>query len=416
MKFLNKLSSSKLEANFMIYLFGKIVSAGVALSSIPIFMKAFGVEKYGQFIFLYTTFLMIISGSSGWIVQGVLRFYSLEKNKSKIRTESLQMASNSLCVFVLVLTAIFVLYKASLTVLLIAILALITSVFYAINLAFEQSKINSKKVVVAEIVRTILFLATPIALNFLFKNLTELSCLFLGILISYICGYLYLTKGKPRIPYPNFRKSRWNIIFLKYGLPLSVWLILSPTTNGVDRYVIEITLGSIALAKFTAIFDIIFKLFSNLLVPLNNVVQPMLVNSYNNKDFLLYKKTMIKSFIYITLVFLIFLIAIFILSDFILCDYLQFCEEKKTLSRLLFPLIACSYIWQLSVLLQKNMEVSNRTIEMTTYMLLVSLIIVVLGLILVPKYGLIASAYVGLTGAFIYLLLIIKGTLKRFKI
>jgi len=86
------LSKYKLETNFIIYLFGKIISAGAIILSIPIFIKIFGVEEYGNFVFLYTIFLMVFSGFSGWINQGILRFYTLENNHKRMNKEIEQMS------------------------------------------------------------------------------------------------------------------------------------------------------------------------------------------------------------------------------------------------------------------------------------------------------------------------------------
>jgi len=407
---------NKLEVNFIIYLLGKIVSAGAALGSIPIFINIFGEESYGSFVFLYATFLMLMSGSSGWIVQGVLRFYSLEIKEFRIKEDSLQMATNSAFIFSLILAFVFLFFNTGLTVAIIAAISIFLSVFYTVHLAIEQSKINSLRVVLAEIVRASFFLFTPLILKKVFPELKPLVCLFSGIFLSYGAGLLYLSKTKISIPLPRFTKTKWNTIFLKYGFPLSLWLILSPTTNGVDRYIIQLSLGSITLAKFAAVFDIIFKLFSNLLTPLNNIVQPMLINSYNSKDIEQYKKTMLKSSIYISIAFLCFFAGILLLEDFILCGYLDFCEEKEQLSKLFIPLLCSAYIWQLSILFQKNIEVSNRTLELTSYIVVVSSIQIFLGLYLVPLYGIISSAYLALVVACTYLFLVIRGTFKHFKI
>jgi O-antigen/teichoic acid export membrane protein len=248
-------------------------------------------------------------------------------------------------------------------------------------------------------------------------SVSAINALFLGVLFSYLLSVLWLSKFKITLPPIRFRgKTRWRKIFLKYGLPLSLWMMFSPTTNGVDRYIIEYSLGTIMLAKYTAVFDIVFKVFSSIAIPFNNIVQPMLIQNYNEKNYTEYKKTVNKALVYLTLIFLLFISGVILLQDFIICRYLGFCEQSLLLSKLIIPLAFSSYIWQIAILLQKNMEVSNKTFEITIYMLIVVVIIVLLGIIFGPSYGLLASAYISLFTASVYLLLVIYGTKKHFKL
>ena len=405
----------KLEYNFLIYLIGKIISAGLTVLAIPVFLRIFGVEVYGKFIIFYTSFLMIMAGGSGWVNQGILRFYTLEHNKKFIEIEIDEMILSSFLVFSALLIGVFFVFDAGFTLTVIGVLSLLFSMIFSTRLSVAQILFKSKKFVITDIIRAVSFFITPIVCYKLF-GIDPLLCLFLGVFFSYVFGLIYISKLDFYIPKLNFNKGRWKMIFFKYGLPLTVWVVFSPTTNGVDRYVIEYSLGAVLLAQYTAVFDIIFKLFSNLSIPFNNIVQPLLINSYNNKDFKTYKETMTKSIIYLTVIFIIFIAFTFLLKRFLICDFLGFSENYEDLSSLLMPLIVASYIWQLSVLFQKNLEVSNKTFEMAVYMLIIVLIIVCFGLYYVPIYGLIASAYICLISAFIYLLLVFYGTFKHFKI
>ncbi|GAA4802422.1 hypothetical protein [Litoribaculum gwangyangense] len=407
----------KLEFNFIIYLIGKVISAGVMIASIPLFIRYFGVKEYGDFILFYTTFLMLYAGSTGWVVQGILRFYTLESNKEKIRNEINQMILNSFVFSVIILLAVFTYYDADITLLIIAVCSLFFSLFYTSKITIEQALLKSKNYIIADIIRVLIFLTIPLSIKFILPSVSAINALFLGVLFSYLLSVLWLSKFKITFPSIRFRgKTRWRKIFLKYGLPLSLWMMFSPTTNGVDRYIIEYSLGTIMLAKYTAVFDIVFKVFSSIAIPFNNIVQPMLIQNYNEKNYTEYKKTVNKALVYLTLIFLLFISGVILLQDFIICRYLGFCEQSLLLSKLIIPLAFSSYIWQIAILLQKNMEVSNKTFEITIYMLIVVVIIVLLGIIFVPSYGLLASAYISLFTASVYLLLVIYGTKKHFKL
>ena len=134
-----------LEGNFLIYLIGKIISAGAIVGTIPIFIKFFGIENYGRFVFLFTSFLMLTSGASGWINQGILRFFTTEKNEEKITEEINQMSFNSFIVASLVLTLVFYFSGTNFAVILIGIVSLYFSINFSINLTIKQALIESKR-------------------------------------------------------------------------------------------------------------------------------------------------------------------------------------------------------------------------------------------------------------------------------
>jgi len=411
------LSKYKLETNFIIYLFGKIISAGAIILSIPIFIKIFGVEEYGNFVFLYTIFLMVFSGFSGWINQGILRFYTLENNHKRMNKEIEQMSLISFILASVLLSFIFYFYNESNLTLILGVLCLYFSISYSTNLTIQQSLLKSKRFIKGDIIRALTFIIVPVILyHILPENYNPTNILFFGVLSSYFIGGIYFSKFNFIKIKVKLDKTRWSSIFLKYGIPLAFWVIFSPTTNGVDRIIIEYSLGAVAVAKFSAIFDIVFKLFSSLSVPFNNIVQPLLIKSYNEKNTQEYINTMKKAVIYLTSMFIIFLVGIMLFKEFILCNYLGFCSDVNSLSKLVFPLTLSSYFWQLSVLLQKNIEVTNRTVYIASYMLIVVILMTIFGLFYVPKYGLIGSAYISLTCASIYLAFIIYDTKKYFKI
>ncbi|WP_186525813.1 lipopolysaccharide biosynthesis protein [Seonamhaeicola sediminis] len=406
----------KLEYNFIIYLIGKVTSAGVVVGSIPLFIKCFGVEEYGEFIYVYTTFLMLLAGSTGWIVQGVLRFFTLENNRGKISSEAFQMTYKSFLVSALLLSVFFLISEIHFNVIFLTVGCLFFSFFYSVNLSIKQAVLKSKVYIFADISRALTFLVVPLLMYYFLPTLEGIYSLLFGVLLSYIVGLCVLTRCHLPKPNLNFKeKTRWSKIFFKYGFPLSIWMFFSPTTNGVDRYIIEFSLGTIVLAKYSAIFDIVFKVFSSLAVPFNSIVQPLLILNYNEKNFAGYKKTMRKSITYLSIMFILFLGGLYLFKNFIICTYLNFCVDFEKLEKLIIPFAVSSYIWQLAILMQKNMEVSNRTIETSVYMLIIVVLTLLLGIILVPRYGMFASAYISLLCSVVYLILIVFGTKKHFK-
>ncbi|SVD60261.1 uncharacterized protein METZ01_LOCUS413115, partial [marine metagenome] len=78
-------------------------------------------------------------------------------------------------------------------------------------------------------------------------------------------------------------------------------------------------------------------------------------------------------------------------------------QEYKNL---LIPLFFTGFIWQISLMAHKPLELKERTYLMFIFILL-SLIINIIGNILfIPQFGLVATAYTALTSAIVYLLLV----------
>ena len=70
------LGNKLLEIKFVTYLIGKGANGLIYFLSIPIFIKFCGIELYGNYVFIYTAFLMSNSIGTGWISQSVLKFSS----------------------------------------------------------------------------------------------------------------------------------------------------------------------------------------------------------------------------------------------------------------------------------------------------------------------------------------------------
>ena len=396
-----------LEKNFTIYLVGKLITAGMSILSIALFIRFFGEEQYGKYILYFTTFLMCLSGGSGWLIQGILRFYSLEHEKERLHQEINELTIKSTLLTTLVMAAILYVSGADLVVILLALVALYFAMHFAVYSAINQAQIKSVRVVIADVIRALVFVPLALLLHFLNPVIAPVHCLFIALLISFFLASGYLMKFKFNLNVRWRAKTRWKKIFFKYGMPLGLWMVFAPTTNGIDRYIIEYSIGAVALAQYSALYEIIFKLFSQLSIPFNNIVQPMLVNSYNEGDKTSYRATMLKAMIYLILMFLCVFVVVWLLRKYLVCNYLGFCgEESSTLIEIVIPLMISSFIWQVAILFQKNLETKNQTGAMAITMLIVTLLAGILGLIYVPQYGYRASAYLLVLSSVVYLVLI----------
>ena len=43
-------------------------------------------------------------------------------------------------------------------------------------------------------------------------------------------------------------------------------------------------MGAAALTQYTAVYDVVFKVFTQLATPVATIIQPLLMQNYNNKN------------------------------------------------------------------------------------------------------------------------------------
>ena len=186
-------------------------------------------------------------------------------------------------------------------------------------------------------------------------------------------------------------------------------MFLSPSANGVDRFLIKYFVGFAALAEYSALYDIISKVFLQFAQPLGNSAQPILMNAFNKNDDRLFDKTLRKTIFFLTIIFLILAVFFGVSKRFIIVDYLGFTSEDVIvkLSDLFLPLLISTFVWQLAIILQKIIEAKKLTIVLTYYMLITVFSSIILSILFLPKYGYVASAFIMLFSSLFYLGLII---------
>lgn len=399
-----------LEKNFIVYLTGKIISSIFVFASIPLFIKYFGVAEYGKFSLLYTTFLMFLAGASGWIIQGILRFYTVENDKKEFLQETTNLTFKSSIITSIILSIVFLINGASLITIIITIPAFLAACLYSVTTAKLQATFESKKVIFSDIIRLIIYFLVPLLLYLFNVAISPEKIFFIGVFLSYLGALLMVNNWKIPVYRNQGRLLKWSNKIWAYGVPLSIWMFLSPTMNSSDRYIISTTLGVVALGEYSAVFDIVFKIFSQLSSPYNNIVQPLLINSYNNKSFLEFQKIMTKSAIYLMMMFLGVFFIIVYFRDFIITDYLNLdTKSSPHLKSIIIPLLISSFFWQIAVLIQKILEIQNKTKIMAIYMIVSVVSGLGISIYFVPRYGYVASAYTMLFSSILYLFLILTS-------
>ena len=401
------------ELKVITYFFGKFFSAAISLAIIPLFINWFGEIKYGEYILIYTTFLIFISGSMGWINQSVIKFhadYDTNRNEfyKKAHNLSYQIA---IIASIPLLCLVFLSVKNITTALLVFIaLGFIFACRYTSKLFESQAELKSLKFTLAEIVRLSTFFSSVYFFRIL-NFFNPLETIFLSLLLGYFVAFIFLNKGISVLDFRVSFKFDKDLTrkFIAFGLPLSVWMMLSPSANGVDRYILNYYLGASALAQYAAVYDVIFKVFTQLANPINSVYQPLLmkINSTGNRKS--FNNTMKRAILYLSLICIPTFLIIYWYQDFILINYLGFNEAETLhqLKQLIVPLAISGFVWQIAIIMQKQLEAKNKTLLMAGTMLFVVILFSIATILLIPRFGILAAAYTAVLSSIFYLMIIL---------
>lgn len=411
------LGNKLLEIKFVTYLIGKGANGLIYFFSIPIFIKFCGIELYGNYVFIYTAFLMSNSIGTGWISQSVLKFSSKFEQKHsflKYYNTVINITNINAAVVSLIFTLVIFFLGSQLNTSILVGICCFLSIKYSVKLVFNQSLLNSRIYIFSELIRMLIYVGVPYLFFLSNVKTLQLEVLLMSLLLSYLIGIIFLNFNikkdaiTSKDSFSPYQSKKVFYTFISYGLPLSIWMFLSPSSNGVDRFLIKYFIGFTALAEYSAFYDVVTKIYLQIAQPLGKSAQPILMNSFNKRNFELFNKTLKKSILLLTMAFIVLGSVIYILKDIIIMDYLGFKSEKtiSILSSITVPLVFSAYLWQVSIMLQKIIEARKKTVLLTVYILLTAIVSTVLSILFLPKYGYKASAYIMVFGSFLYFSLV----------
>lgn len=401
-------ADQELKKDYVLYLSGKIIPGIVGLLSVPIFLRVFGEAVYGEFTLVYSLFLMIITSATGWLTQGIVRFYNETDNKNLFR-KTTYTVSLWLTVGILILSIpllLFFNYDSGFFILVMALLVILAT-NYMISIAIYQANFEAKKIVFANSIKAIIFILIPVVFFFVSPILTLLT----GGLLGFLGGILFLNlrlKSGRQLKNNFHSIFKFNAVSKKtakdiwvYGWPLTIWIFLATFLNISDRYIIDYYYGFRKAGEYSAIYDVFSKMFTFLFAPLVAAIFPILVKLYNEKNIRQTHSLLRKAVLFEVLVFSAFALLLLIFRDILITDILKI-KDIENVQTIVFPIFIGSFLWQFSILLQKPLELLKATKKMVFAILFAVLINLILNILFIPIYGYIAAAYTTIIGSLSY--------------
>jgi len=418
----NSRDEQDLAQNYMTYILGKIVPGLMGLISVPVFIQVFNSRVYGEFSLIYSAFLLFLSISTGWLNQGLIRFYSAYVEPEKFLRNIYHILFYNVLILLIPGIAILKYFNYSLDLIFLLIITYFFASYNALFIVEYQAKFLPSKIVISDAVRSVLFLILPVTL-FYFKILSQpLMILFCGVLFGFLVGNLFFVnignRKKTRLLSSDFLApatsiKRVLIQLWTFGWPLSLWFVFATLLNISDRYLISYFLDLNKVGEYSAIYDLMYKSLACLLGPLLTAIHPRVVKYYNEGNTMVALRILRRAIIFELGIFVVIMIILYFFKDYLAIRLLGFGDETKTMD-LVMPIFIGSFLWHIAMLIHKPMELKKQTKPMLIAVLIALTANIIGNILLMPIYGLIVAAYTTIMGSAIYLLLISQSLFAIF--
>lgn len=351
------------------YLISTILPVIISAFSIPLFKRILGSENYGLFALWLNAILIVTAILSGWIMQSIIRFFPAATHKGDFSTRSLLLSLRVQLAFIVPVCISTWLISSDIRLSFLFAFVLFTSCTQFTILPIVQSSFMSKRVILSELIRVILYVGGSLVL----LKLTEIYFLYSLLFssgISYLMSSAYLlwrgtgnmklgqVKADSKGEGPNSVKLIKN--FYRYGIPLSFWFVVSYLIGYVDKLFSLSLFGQEFQGNYQAIFDLTNKSINLIMLPILTALFPLLTSAYETGNKHKVKGFLLKIFLYELAGFFLVVIGYWLFGADLIFYILQTpaTDDFKWSG---FLIICGSFIWQFAILAQKKYELNKRT-------------------------------------------------------
>jgi len=380
--------------------------------------KYMGKETYGEFTIIYSIVILVATSTFAFIKQGMLRFYIHSDNIKKNKGIKLEFYNLVIAFYILAQVPLiaFTYFFKGLEFSLLSSLLLFFNINYMFAFTVYQLEKKSKKVFILEFLVYFSLLILLLVISFLMKNNQSTNIIYLLSIyaISFstvyfinkdLLSYLYKCSYnlKSLIQSPLFKK----ISFYSFGMVS--WISISYLLNIADRYIVSLFYSIEIVGEYTSIYDLIFKMVSFISIPVLYASHPYILQNWEKGKI---KKSLelINGAIKLEIViFTIFIFLLYFTNEY----FFQFFLGLKPISfHLVFSIALGSFLWQISLLVHKVLELSKNIKFMVISLSIALITNIILNLLLVPSMGYSASIFITPFSILIYIVLVLYKSNK----
>lgn len=396
------------------YIISKVAPGIAGLIMVMLFVRSVGVDEYGRYSLIFYIVSTVGTLAVGWLNQAQLRYYSkyekdLTNYMDAVRTGTgLAIGILLLIVFFIAIVNI-VLNKSYLNWS--SFFSVVFCIFFMIYTTLTtsfQSQISPHLVVKLEIVRSILSVILPLVLIWVIG--ANHLALLVGITLAYAIAVLQSNYWhKPEVEQGNQRPRHLEDrrfllhIFWSYGWPMSLWLGSMAMFSVVDRYFIQHFYSFEQTGSYASLYDLIVRSFSLLFFPITLATHPRIMAAWNSEQHV--KALSIIRWTLLTQIALFIPLIVFCALIMPRLMGVLLPNVDLSMSKLILPLAVGGFLWQMSLVVHKPLEITENSRLMLLAIsgaLLINIFVNYWGL---PRYGVIVAAYSSISSATFYMLI-----------
>ena len=373
-------------------------------------MRIIGPDLYGQYSFILSQCNLIVALGFGWLNQAKLRYYSIDCINKNYYNNQRKALCYSLIFCLLFLTISVFFQSLSTKLWLVSIIIIAAMGCFNYLKTFYQAKLLPDRIILLTAVQSLFALVLPIAIMYFF-GYNETSLLF-GISFSFMLAIIILPKAEIISILFSFNNSiiiKSNRLIKKwftYGAPLSLWFAAGLSLSFLDRFFINYYLTSDELGTYASLQELLTRSFSLTLFPFTMALHPRIMKLWNTSKIHDAAKLIIKSICIIFSIGIFILLIVWLYKDFIFLGIQKVIPAFNIKSKMLIlPLFAAGFLWQLSLLTHKMLELKEQS-KLMIVAIFPSLIINIIGNnYFLPNFGGIATAYTAFFSALVYFII-----------
>lgn len=355
------------------YLISKSIVGVMSLLVIWLTLKIYGVNQYGEFSVLYVLALTLSNLCFTWLAQSYIRMNSHSEYDKRLLQAGL-IGSTILCVIIVSFFSFLFEYQYMACVLL-----ALTNGFYSVGRSILQSERKIKIFFYYDLFRIVIQVICAYVFSFFFKGINGL------ILACSLSCLIFIMTFRPAfsngLRVKCFIGLKEGLLkWLKFGLPVAVWITIASGQLLVDRKIISVFLSAYELGVYSATYDSVIKICALIVIPLSNACYPILVS--NEVANINYKKIGLYLSLVAVAIASVIALLVYCFYDFII-NFINIGLHKIDLSLLIFGII----LWQLGLLYQKPLEMQKKTYAMLINIILCLIISVAINLNYVNTLG-----------------------------
>lgn len=273
---------------------GSLIPAAITLATSMLFTRLFTAGDYGAFSLALVVATMLKTGLSNWLSLSATRFLPLQPApeqqrhvKSALVLSTVAMLFAELLVgLVVVIAGPFLVDVQETGLVLPAMLyVLVTSTFEVLSAVFAAEHRAGEFVTYQLILSAVTFILRIILVSTVLEG--EISLMFWSLVLTTgaLVPVLWMRAGLAGPTPAALRKAcaspeivRLSLAFVKFGLPMTMWLVASVLMDVGDRFVINALLGPSSVGIYDANYRLVTGLVSLMIVPISITLYPYLMS------------------------------------------------------------------------------------------------------------------------------------------